>query len=308
MAFELSETQIDEGWQLVKFGEIAKNISKRVEPSETDLEVYVGLEHLDPESLRITRRGIPSDVKGQKLRVRPGQVIFGKRRAYQKKVAVADFDGICSAHAMVLEEVVGKIIPGLLPFFMQSEMFMDRAVAISEGSLSPTIKWKTLASQEFPLPPLERQKEILEILEKVEECEKKCSNQSASGETLFNALAKDILKIVPQYKKSDGDLPRSWHVKKLCEIAKVERGKFTPRPRNNPIYYGGKYPFVQTGDVKSSGGLITNHSQTLNDKGLAVSKIFPKGSILITIAANIGEVGLTTAVPRVSHLALNESR
>jgi restriction endonuclease S subunit len=167
MAIELSEKQIKDGWQIVKFGEIAKNISKRVEPSETDLEVYVGLEHLDPQSLRITRRGVPADVKGQKLRVRPGQIIFGKRRAYQKKVAVADFEGICSAHAMVLEEVVGKIIPGLLPFFMQSDMFMDRAVAISEGSLSPTIKWKTLAIQEFPLPPIERQKEILEVLEKL---------------------------------------------------------------------------------------------------------------------------------------------
>ena len=171
MAVKLTEKQIKDGWQVVKFGEIARNISERVNPHETDLEVYVGLEHLDPQSLRITRRGVPSDVKGQKLRVRPGQIIFGKRRAYQKKVAVADFDGICSAHAMVLEEIPGKITPGLLPFFMQSDMFMDRAVAISEGSLSPTIKWKTLAVQEFPLPPIDRQKEILEVLEKVEEVE-----------------------------------------------------------------------------------------------------------------------------------------
>jgi type I restriction enzyme, S subunit len=176
MAIELSEKQIKDGWQVVKFGEIAKHISKRVEPSETDLDVYVGLEHLDPQSLRITRRGVPADVKGQKLRVRPGQIIFGKRRAYQKKVAVADFEGICSAHAMVLEEVVGKIISGLLPFFMQSDMFMDRAVAISEGSLSPTIKWRTLAIQEFPLPPIERQKEILEVLEKAQRCIIKTDN------------------------------------------------------------------------------------------------------------------------------------
>jgi type I restriction enzyme S subunit len=158
-SFILSPSSLKKGWQVVKFEEIAKNISKRVNPSETDLEVYVGLEHLDPQSLKITRRGVPSDVKGQKLRVRPGQIIFGKRRAYQKKLAVADFDGICSAHAMVLEAVPGKIIPELLPFFMQSGMFMNRAVAISEGSLSPTIKWKTLAIQEFPLPPPERQKE-----------------------------------------------------------------------------------------------------------------------------------------------------
>ncbi len=184
MAIELSEKQIKDGWKIVKFGEIARNISQRVEPGETNLDVYVGLEHLDPQSLRITRKGVPSDVKGQKLRVRPGQIIFGKRRAYQKKLAVADFDGICSAHAMVIEEIPGKIIPGLLPFLMQSDMFMDRAVAISEGSLSPTIKWKTLAVQEFPLPPLERQKEILKVLEKIEACLEKAKYVICSAEQI----------------------------------------------------------------------------------------------------------------------------
>lgn len=192
MAIELTEKQIRYGWQIVKFAEIANNISKRVEPSETDLKVYVGLEHLDPQSLRITRTGVPSDVEGQKLRVRPGQIIFGKRRAYQKKVAVADFDGICSAHAMVLEEIPKKIISGLLPYFMQSDMFMDRAVAISEGSLSPTIKWKTLATQEFPLPPLERQTQILEILKKIEEISLKNDNLIDTAETLSRALLKSL--------------------------------------------------------------------------------------------------------------------
>jgi type I restriction enzyme, S subunit len=212
MAIKLTEKQIKDGWQIVKFGEIAKNISKRVEPSETDLEVYVGLEHLDPQSLRITRRGVPADVKGQKLRVRPGQIIFGKRRAYQKKLAVADFDGICSAHAMVLEEVVGKIIPGLLPFFMQSDMFMDRAVAISEGSLSPTIKWKTLETQEFPLPPIERQKEILEVLEKLEDAEEKtvsclnsslCALRRLADYACNNDRGKDPLPEFTRYRLKD---------------------------------------------------------------------------------------------------------
>ncbi len=193
MTIKLTKKQIQDGWQVVKFGEIAKNISVRVEPAKTDLKVYVGLEHLDPQSLRITRRGVPADVKGQKLRVRPGQIIFGKRRAYQRKVAVADFDGICSAHAMVLEEIMEKIIPGLLPYFMQSDMFMDRAVAISEGSLSPTIKWKTLAIQEFLLPPLERQKEILEVLEKVEEICLKNERLVDNVEMLFKVLLKSLV-------------------------------------------------------------------------------------------------------------------
>lgn len=80
---------------------------------------------------------------------------------------------------------------------------------------------------------------------------------------------------------------------KLSSIAKVERGKFSIRPRNNPAYYGGYMPFVQTGDISASNKLLMKYSQTLNNKGVSVSKIFPAGTILITIAANIGDVAIT---------------
>lgn len=251
MAIELSKKQIKDGWQIVKFGEIAKNISKRVEPSETDLEVYVGLEHLDPQSLRITRRGVPADVKGQKLRVRPGQIIFGKRRAYQKKVAVADFEGICSAHAMVLEEVVGKIIPGLLPFFMQSDMFMDRAVAISEGSLSPTIKWKTLAIQEFPLPPIERQKEILEVLEKLEENDLKVESLIRSITTLLKCLKIKISRGL-SFNKKERELSKI----KLSELCAINYGKSPAKI----FHEDGKY------NVWGTGGITGKTNEVLCEK------------------------------------------
>lgn len=70
----------------------------------------------------------------------------------------------------------------------------------------------------------------------------------------------------------------------------MQRGKFSARPRNDPKYYGGDIPFIQTGDVAKSAGHVRSYSQTLNDAGLAVSKLFPKGSLAITIAANIGDV------------------
>jgi len=84
----------------------------------------------------------------------------------------------------------------------------------------------------------------------------------------------------------------AWEVKKLEEIASVQRGRFSPRPRNNPIYYGGDIPFVQTSDVVKSRGKIAKYSQTLNTKGLGVSRKFKRGTILITIAANIGYTGI----------------
>lgn len=89
-------------------------------------------------------------------------------------------------------------------------------------------------------------------------------------------------------------IPEGWSVKKLEDIAKLERGKFSIRPRNDPSCYGGCFPFVQTGDVARANVYLNEFSQTLNDKGLSVSKLFPANVILITIAANIGETAITT--------------
>lgn len=97
------------------------------------------------------------------------------------------------------------------------------------------------------------------------------------------------------YKQTElGVIPEDWEVVPLSSIASIERGKFTHRPRNDPAFYGGKYPFIQTGDVESSNGKITKFTQTLNEKGLSVSKLFPKKTIVITIAANIGSTAITT--------------
>ena len=147
-----------------RFEQLADQINDRVIPAEAEVERYVGLEHLDSDSLLIRRWGDPSEVESTKLRFQPGDIIFGKRRVYQRKVAVADTEGICSAHAMVLRAKPEVVLPEFLPFFMQSDEFMERALRISVGSLSPTINWKTLAKEEFVLPPIEGQFELAEVL------------------------------------------------------------------------------------------------------------------------------------------------
>ncbi|CAN5456126.1 hypothetical protein BH11BAC3_BH11BAC3_07480 [soil metagenome] len=151
-------------WKKYRFEEISASISERVEPGETDLDIYVGLEHLDAESLHIKRTGVPSDVSGTKLKVYKGDLIFGKRRAYQRKASIAHFDGICSAHAMVLRAKEKVIDPKLFPFFIHSDYFMHRAIDISVGGLSPTINWGTLKNQEFLLPPIDQQAKLSELL------------------------------------------------------------------------------------------------------------------------------------------------
>ena len=109
------------------------------------------------------------------------------------------------------------------------------------------------------------------------------------------------MEVNPGYKQTEvGVIPERWEVKPLQTVAHIERGKFTARPRNDPKYYGGEIPFIQTGDVTNSGCWITTYSQTLNLEGLKVSKLFPQGTLFFTIAANIGDVAITrfaTACP-----------
>ena len=155
-------------WKLFRFDEICSSISEKVDPQNTDLDIYIGLEHLDKESLHINRYGNPDDVKGAKLRFYPGDVIFGKRRAYQRKAAVVDFDGFCSAHSLVLRANSEIINPKFFPMFIHSDTFMHRAIDISVGSLSPTINWGTLKKQEFLLPPKPQQEKISELLWTIE--------------------------------------------------------------------------------------------------------------------------------------------
>ncbi|ELY3837063.1 restriction endonuclease subunit S [Cronobacter turicensis] len=255
----MTEQQLPEGWQMVRFGDIAKHISKRIEPSETELEIYVGLEHLDSDSLKIKRHGVPSDVEGQKLLVKKGQIIFGKRRAYQRKVAVADWDCICSAHAMVLEANSAKVNPEFLPFFMQSDIFMNRAVAISEGSLSPTIKWKVLAEQKFPFPNLAEQPKLLRML--------------SSMETVLNSIEQSLRstnQFFSSYFEAQWSNSSGW---RNCCLKDVLLGKpeYGAAAKAVP-YEKGRPRYIRVTDISESG--ILDSSGIVGVESIYESKFF----------------------------------
>lgn len=180
-------------FETVRFDKIAINISERVEPKKTELTTYVGLEHLDSDNLVIERTGTPDDVIGTKLKIYKGDIIFGKRRAYLRKVAVSHFDGIASAHSMILRASEKHIEKDFLPFLMQSDAFMQRAVQISEGSLSPTIKVKTLAQQEFTLPKKEKQKKLVALFKQFDETRQQLKQQKATLKLLKQKLLNEIL-------------------------------------------------------------------------------------------------------------------
>lgn len=167
-----AERQLPDGWRWVTFGDVAKQLKEDANPESGELERYVAGEHMDTDDLRIRRWGMIGDgYLGPAFhrRFRAGQILYGSRRTYLRKVAVADFDGICANTTFVIEAKPDIIEPDLLPFIMQSEGFNEHSIRNSRGSVNPYVNWKDIASYEFPLPPMDEQRRIAEILWAVEE-------------------------------------------------------------------------------------------------------------------------------------------
>ena len=143
-----------------KFDEIAYNITAKRTPCESDMEHYIGLEHLETGNLYVSNYGSKVPIKGDKLIMKTGDILLGKRNAYLRRAAIAPHDGLFSAHGMILRPKVDVIDEGFFPFFIASDYFFDEIIRISVGGLSPTINWKDLKELRFNLPSLEEQKAL----------------------------------------------------------------------------------------------------------------------------------------------------
>jgi len=157
-------------WKTYKFGDIARNLTTAIQdPLFEGIERYVGLEHIMPGNIHIKSWGNVADGTTFTRIFRKGQVLFGKRRAYQRKAALAEFDGICSGDILVFEANEKYVVSELLLFIVQSDKFFDYAIKTSAGSLSPRTKFKDLAKYLFKLPPLDEQKRLADLLWSVDE-------------------------------------------------------------------------------------------------------------------------------------------
>lgn len=167
----MAERKPPPDWRWVRFGDVVREVRAATrDPEAEGLSRVVGLEHLDSESLRLRRwnelADLPDGTSFTRV-FRAGQVLFGKRRAYQRKVAVSDFDGLCSSDILVFEPVTDDLLPEFLPYIVQSDGFFDHALGTSAGSLSPRTKWQELAKYEFALPPVSEQGRLFDVLDGV---------------------------------------------------------------------------------------------------------------------------------------------
>lgn len=152
----------------VKFGDIVKDVKINVDRGNNPFEFYVAGDHMDSEDLNIRRRGTfaTDDVGPAFTRIfKPGQVLYGSRRTYLKKVAVADFEGICANTTFVFETKDPEFFEQrLLPFLMLSDGFTNWSISHSKGSTNPYVLFSDLASYEFELPSIDEQKVLAEKL------------------------------------------------------------------------------------------------------------------------------------------------
>lgn len=287
-------TPLNEGWVKVQFGDIAEEIKDRVDvPSESGYDRFVGGDHLDSGDLKIKRWGSTNDVHAQKLLFKKGNILFGKRNAYLRKVAFADFDGVCSAHMMVLKPKTEFIIESLFPHFMQSDQFWQKALMISEGSMSPTIKWKILKNQEFTLPPIEEQKQIAKILWAAEDVIVKNETFLAEAEHYKQLMMRDLFSKgighSAMQKIGNYNIPMDWDLVKISDICRVRRGA-SPRPINDQRYFSedGR-GWIRISDVTNVSKYIKKTSQYLSEFGVSKSVPVNPGDLIMSICATIGK-------------------
>src|SRR5436309_3100646 len=137
-----AKMELKRGWRIVRFGDVVRNVQVNVNPEESGLERYVAGEHMETDNLHIKRWGTIGDgYLGPAFHQKfvKGQVLYGSRRTYLRKVAVAEFDGICANTTFVLESNEDELLQDLLPFIMQTEAFTQHSIDQSKGSVNPYI-------------------------------------------------------------------------------------------------------------------------------------------------------------------------
>lgn len=222
-----------------------------------------------------------------KFHFQQDSVLYSKIRPYLMKVARPSFEGLCSADIYPLCPLIQVLDRDYLYYLLLSPGFTDFAISGSARAGMPKVNRDHLFDYRFELPSLNEQHRIVALLDEafagIAKARENTERNLENAREVFQRRLQDVFSV-----GSSG-----WQRLRLQEVASdFGRGRSRHRPRNDPSLFGGPYPFVQTGEVRGADHWITSYSQCYNDEGLAQSKLWPKGTVCITIAANIAETGI----------------
>lgn len=246
---------------------------------------YLGLEHIESGGEILAADPVSDgELASTKFQFGPEHLLYGKLRPYLAKIAMPDFDGICSTDIL-------PVRPGpeldrkYLAYFLRQPSMVDYATARSSGANLPRLSPKALADFLIPWKPLPEQQRIAAILDQADALRRlrrqSLSGVSTLGRSVFYEMFGDPITNTKQFATS-----------KLASFGTLDRGKSKHRPRNDPVLLGGAHPLIQTGDVAGARDFITSFQSTYSDVGLKQSRMWPRGTLCITIAANIADTAI----------------
>ena len=266
---------------IVKLGDVAHEYKTTIKNSSG--YPIVGLEHLTPSEIDLVHWDENVETTFSKG-FKKGHVLFGRRRAYLKKAAVAPFDGICSGDIIVIEAEEDRIRADLLPFIIQNDLFFDYAMSKSAGGLSPRVKWADLKEYEFNLPPLIEQESLVDLLSSAYETKKAYLKLIDQTEEIVKS----------QFIEMFGD-PDSFERRALSENVEemfigpfgsaLKNSCFVEQDQSYCMVYEQKHAIQKTMDVE------TRYVDEKKYKELKRFSVYP-GDIIVSCRGTIGEVFL----------------
>ena len=279
----------------VKLGDVAIEHKETCGGSKDGYPI-VGLEHLTPEEVTLTAWDEDRDNTFTKV-FRKGNVLFGRRRAYLRKAAVAPFDGICSGDITVIEAIPDRILPELLPFIIQNDGLFSFAVGKSAGSLSPRVKWEHLKNYEFELPSMDRQRELAELLWAMDTTKKSYQKLIAATDELVKS----------QFMEQFGDAttnPKGLPTALIRDVAECYAGA-TPSTKVAAYWDDATIPWMSSGEVHN--GRVSATEKKISQAGYdsCSTKMVPANSVVIALAGQ-GKTRGTVAITEIE-LCTNQS-
>jgi len=246
----------NDGWQKRRIGECAELIRNHFDPIGNDIQPYIGLEHIQEQTLRLLGVGRSTDVVSGKYIFKSGDILFGKLRPYFRKVVRPKFDGVCSTDIWVIRAKDGTD-QGFLYYVMASKEIVALATQGSEGTKMPRAKWDFVENKEIYHPPLPEQQKIASILGALDDKIELNHEMNRTLEQMAQAIFKSwFIDFEPfqdgefEYSEELGkEIPKGWGVKKLSDIAEVNQGK-TPKAMD---YADKGHKIIKHGDITNDG-------------------------------------------------------
>ena len=298
----ISHNNIPQGWTIVPLSTCLIEKKENSKPPHKKIP-YIGLEHIESGNIRLNGFSRSDKVLSNCSKFKIGDILYGKLRPKLNKAIIAPFDGICSTEIVVLNSTDYSLNQFLI-YHLHTPQFIDYNVSHSFGTKMPRTSIKTIIRYLITLPPLSEQQAIAAILSAIDDAISTTVSIITQTESLKQGLMQQLLtrgidengviRSLETHKFKDtslGRIPYEYKIFRLSDISQIIRGA-SPRPKGDPRYYGGSVPRLMVEDLTRDGIFVSPKIDSLTVEGARLSRLLPKGSLVLVCSGTPQAVGL----------------